>query len=88
MNKLIDTFWLSDPAPLHVAYRDNFNLVDLVDRYWYFVADYHHNTQWEFRLLFGILQLKMINCWALWILNQYEEWKDFRENVAKELIHF
>jgi hypothetical protein len=88
MDNLIDTYWIPDPAPLHQFYRAHFNIVDLIDRYWYKVADCHHNIRWKSKLMFGIMRLGMVNCWALWLSVQYEQWRQFRLNTAMDLLGF
>jgi len=35
---VLSTTNLADPAPMHVFYRDYFNLIDLIDRRWYAVG--------------------------------------------------
>jgi hypothetical protein len=88
MNNLIDQYWVEDPAPLHIFYRKHFNMVDLIDNYWYKVADHHHNIRWRSKLLFGILRLGMVNCWALWLSLEYQQWRRFRLATALKLREF
>jgi hypothetical protein len=63
-------------------------LVDLADHYWYQVNGTHANWIWKSKLLLGILRFAALNCWVYSIQTKYEVWKDFRKNLAKELVKY
>ena len=52
---ILDKKWLQDPAPIHTFYRSHFNLIDLIDRYWYRVADHQQNHCWKSKMILAIL---------------------------------
>ena len=80
--------FLPDPAPLHNIYREYFNLVDLADRYWYSVQETHPNICWKSKLLLGNMRFGILNAWVLSVGVNYEEWKEFRANLARVLISY
>ncbi len=77
---------IGDPAPLHSFYRDWFNLVDLADRLWYAVEENHGTWSWKFKAALSIMKYFMINVWSRSILEEWQDWKDFRANLAVQLV--
>ena len=88
MNEFLKSTFYEDPAPLHDNYKSYFNLVDLLDRYWYKVQETHANHHWKGKSLLGVLRLVIINCWVLSILEDFEKWPEYRLNLAKALVKY
>ena len=84
----IKSKYFKDPAPLHDFYREWFNLIDLINRYWYEVSDKHKNGKWKSKMLFSILRFFLINVWVFSSKEKFNFWKNFREELAKEMIKF
>jgi hypothetical protein len=86
--KTIQSTWHSNSSPIHNLYRDRFNLIDILDRYWGEIKDHHGNQQWKSRFLFSIMRFFIFNCWVIFTQNQYEDWRDFRANLANKLTQY
>jgi hypothetical protein len=80
--------WFEDPAPVHILYRECFNLVDLADRYWYKAAESHGNPKWKGKMAYAILKMFVINTWSIYCQHEYQEWLQYRRNLAFKLITF
>jgi hypothetical protein len=77
-----------DPAIIHNFYRAYFNLVDIADRYWNEVEDHHHHQNWKSKVLLMILRFAVPNLWVYVAKTEYQEWKEFRNKLAKEMVKF
>lgn len=88
LEKMTDTFYLPNSAPLHDLYGKHFNLVDLADRSWYKVNEAHANLSWKSELLLGNLRFGILNCWTAHCQVEFESWKVFRINLARKLLLF
>lgn len=75
-----------DPAPLHDFYRAWFNLIDSGNRYWYEVADAHHNQSWKSKMSFGLFRAQFLSFWAIIASKNFQDWRDFRRSFALSLI--
>jgi hypothetical protein len=84
--KIIKSTGFIDPAPIHQFYHNWFNLVDIADKYWYQVADYHGNRKWKSKMLYSIMCHFTLNVWCLSISKHPMLWKDFRKTLSTELI--
>jgi hypothetical protein len=76
----------TDPAPLHQLYKSTFNLVDLLDGYWYDVEEHHRNYSWKSKMLLSIMRFFMVNVWAYHLQRDDTEWMDFRKSLATEIL--
>jgi len=65
---------LADPAPLHEFYRDYFNLVDLVDKWW------------QTKMILAILCNAVINSWVYGNKSKFETWISWRNTLAEQLL--
>lgn len=86
--KDIKVKYMLNEAPLHQYYKNTFNLVDLADRYWYKVADSHHNYSWKSKMLYALLRFAMINFWAYANKFTGERWTLFRLTLARTLMTY
>ena len=86
--KSLQSSWNPDPAPVHTLYRASFNIIDLLDGYWYEVDDKHGNHVWKSKMLFAIMRFFMINVWVLSVQEEFTYWKDFRANIASDMVVF
>jgi hypothetical protein len=77
-----------DPAIIHNFYHAYFNLVDIADRYWNEVEEHHHYQNWKSKVLLMILRFAVLNLWVYVARTEYQEWKEFRNKLAKEMIKF
>jgi hypothetical protein len=83
--KYVEKEQFPDPAILHDFYKSYFNLVDLVDRYWYKVQETHGNWKWKSKMLLAIMRMAVINVWSISCQGEYEKWLQFRESLAENL---
>lgn len=79
------------PRPLpFVYYKENFNLVDRLDRYWYqYLWDAHRRqNNWESYFMWCLLDIGLLNSWAIWrdLLEEVENMDDFILNLCKEIL--
>lgn len=54
-----------DTAPQHQYYRDNFNSIDLHDRYHSDMQCHHKITGWEPKFIVSILETSFVNSFAI-----------------------
>lgn len=86
--KSIECQEYTDPAPAHNIYREQFNLVDLLDGYWYSVWEHHGNHHWKSKMLYSIMCYFTVNVWVISIPENFFYFKDFRAKLAKDLVQF
>jgi hypothetical protein len=84
----IKTTSTPDPAIIHNFYRAYFNLVDIADRYWNEVEEHHHHQNWKSKVLLMMLRFAVLNLWVYVTRTEYQEWKELRNKLAKEMIKF
>jgi len=77
---------LADLTPLHEFYWDYFNLIDLVDRYWYKVEEHHHHKQWQTEMILAILHKAVINSWVYGNKSKFETWMSWYNTLAEQLL--
>jgi hypothetical protein len=63
-------------------------LVDIADRYWNEVEEHHHHQNWKSKVLLMMLRFALLNLWVYVARTEYQEWKEFRNKLAKEMIKF
>jgi len=83
VQKSLFTTNLADPAPMHVFYRDYFNLID---RRWYAVEEHHHHQNWKTKVILAILHNATINAWVYATKSDYLEWPAWTTALAQKLI--
>jgi hypothetical protein len=74
-------------GPLHESYKDNFNLVDLIDRQWNAVEEHHHHRDWKTKYLLLILRLSVHNAMVHSKIAFGKEWLQYRTDLAKTLLN-
>ena len=52
-------------AAHHDHYLSMFNAIDVHDRFWYDIPEYHFFRHWEAKYIFSILNSGLINLWVL-----------------------
>lgn len=71
---------------LHSTYKENFNAVDRINRWWY-MYDYKYKVcNWRAKLLFGTLKLSLINSWTLANEIKKIDYETFRDTIPAFLM--
>jgi len=86
VQKSLSTTNLADPTPMHVFYRDYFNLIDLINRHWYAVEEHHYHQNWKTKVILAILHNATINAWAYATKLDYLEWPAWRTALVQKLL--
>jgi len=73
-------------GPLHESYKDNFNLVDLIDRQWNAVEEHHHHQDWRTKYLLFVLRFAVYNAMVHSKVAFGKEWLQYRTDIAKALM--
>jgi hypothetical protein len=87
LRSTLETQYITDPAIIHDLYKSNFNVVDLIDRFWYKIHHSHTNKHWRGQLLNGMLRNVFINSYSFYYskFGGYN-FVDFCLLLSKELI--
>lgn len=80
------TKWNIEAAMIHQSYRSFFNLVDLLDKYFYKVQDHHCNIRWKGRFCFFLLRFPTVNVWAFTIWHTPCRYRIFRRDFAAGIL--
>jgi hypothetical protein len=86
MRKALTDIKFTGDGPLHIAYKANFNLVDLMDRHWNSVEEHHHHNNWKTKYTLYILRFAVFNAMVHARFSFGQDWKQFRFEVAKSLL--
>lgn len=86
LQDFLDKRWHRDPAKLHDFYSLHFNVIDLVNRRWHSVEEHHGHHHWQTKLLLAVLRYVVFNSWVLATKATGVKWKEWRLNLARDLI--
>ena len=70
----------------HELYKENFNFVDIIDKYYYKVEDHHHYWNWKFKMVKVILKLCIYNAWVMSSEYFLFDLLEFRDDIASTLL--
>lgn len=84
----IKSEYLEKPGPIHVLYKEYFNLVDLVDRRWNSVEEHHPNHKWKSKMLFTIIRFAIMNAWVHAVKHKLVKWLQWRTILARALLEY
>lgn len=86
VQQYVKSQYYSNSNIVHDTYREKFNLVDKLDKYWYRFWDRHGNHKWRSKLLHSILSFFLINVWIRYSQESYVSWRDFRKKLSDVLV--
>lgn len=86
LQRLLETAYLDDPAPLHLMYRAFFNFIDKADRRWNSMEDHHGVNDWRIKYAKIILRFATINAWALKNSRHPILWRKWRKDIVVEIL--
>jgi len=70
----------------HQFYRNNFNYVDIHDRYWYQHHYKFHTHHWRTKMIMGIMGVGLINSWTLFCEKSAISYSEYRKDLSNSLI--
>src|SRR5205085_11775973 len=86
MLKEFASFNSNNKKSVNQFYKENFNLVDRIDKLWN-EADYHiRMEQWKAKFFWGVFKQYCLNAFALFREYEKIDWVDFRVLISEHLI--
>lgn len=70
----------------HEYYRDHFNSVDIHDGYWYSLQGNHRIVKWQAKFVVSLLEIAIINAFALGKRHGKETVAKFRDDMANRAL--
>jgi hypothetical protein len=86
MSNILLKHWFKGAGPLHMAYKDNFNWVDLTDRAWNAVEEHHYYKHWSAKYLRLLMRLAVYNSMVHSQQNHGQTWLQFRTTLVSQII--
>ena len=77
---------ISENAPQHQVYSDNFNALDLANKGWYLIAYPHPVFFWTSRLMHYMLRYGVTNAWVITEMMQAQSLANFRDEAVMSVL--
>ena len=72
---------------VHKYYASNFNLIDVIDRYWYDINSHHKIDSWESKFIISLLEMGFVNSYAISkTYRTYENFSTYVDDLVLKLL--
>jgi len=72
----------------HNFYKENFNTIDIHNRYWYQFQYKFQTKHWRTKMFFGLLGVAVVNSFTLWNEKERTDQLTYRECIIESLIEY
>jgi hypothetical protein len=86
MEQDLDRMQRKEKSPIHEAYAQTFNAVDLLNGRWYCTDKRHATFSWKYQILLAIMRYGIINAYASSENNVDQSYTDWRRALSEKLI--